>query len=132
MTTPTANTNPDLRIPVPPANIKIAPTFWGKVWEAIKLIFVVLAGVALFVANPELFTIGFTIGIVFDAKVKEISEKIMRICNENTWKVFTLIGIGAFLCPAVTIATVSIGYGARLAYSLLNQNEGKKVEEAIA
>lgn len=103
------------------------PNFWekiseilSKVWEAIKIIFYILAGVTLFIANDALFAIGFVLGVIFDAKVSEIAEKVMRIYNESRWQVLAIIGTGAVLSLPVTAATLAIGYGAHLGYSLLN------------
>ncbi|CRX38374.1 hypothetical protein [Estrella lausannensis] len=105
-------------------------TFWEKVkdigwkvWEAVKAIFYLLAGVALFIANPSLFAIGAATGVIFDEKVKEIAEKISVIYNSQQWKVLTLTAIGAFFSLPVTAGALAIGFGAHLGYSLLPEKE---------
>ena len=111
-------------------------TFWDKVkgllqkvWEVVKLIFYVLIGAVLFLANPSLFAIGLASGVVFDKKYKEVSAKITRIYNESQWKLLTLIGFGAFLSLPVTAAFIALGYGANLGYTLLNQKKQIKNRE---
>lgn len=116
------------RIDEPP----IPVTFWEKVkdigwkvWEAVKAIFYLLAGVALFIANPSLFAIGAAAGVIFDDKVKEIADKITTIYNTQQWKVLTLTAIGAFFSLPVTAGALAIGFGAHLGYSLLPEREAE-------
>lgn len=105
-------------------------TFWEKVkdigwkvWEAVKAIFYVLAGVGLFIANPSLFAIGVAAGVVFDAKVKEIADKITAIYQQQQWKVLALVTIGAFFSLPVTAGALALGFGSHLGYSLIPERQ---------
>lgn len=108
----------------------IPVTFWDKVkdigwkiWEAVKAIFYLLAGVALFIANPSLFAIGAAVGVVFDDKVQEIAGKITTIYQKQQWKVLALTALGAFFSLPVTAGALAIGFGAHLGYSMLPERE---------
>lgn len=105
-------------------------TFWEKVkdigwkiWEAVKAIFYVLAGLGLFIANPSLFAIGVAAGVVFDKKVREIADKITSIYQQQQWKVLALVTIGAFFSLPVTAGALALGFGAHLGYSLIPERQ---------
>lgn len=68
----------------------------------------------MFATNPTLFTLGFISGIIWDAKVQEITDKIKSIWKSQTGGVVLLAGIASFLALQVTWAAGSIFYAANL------------------
>ena len=82
-----------------------------KIITFTKFVFIALASALLYLGNPSLFALGFIVGLVIDAKVRETVAKVQRICAAKPWVVI-LIGVGSFLALPVAIAAGSFVCGA--------------------
>lgn len=73
--------------------------------------FITIISVLFYLANPSLFAMGFIIGLVIDAKVRETVAKVHKIIIAQPW-VLLVVGVGSFLALPVTLAAGSFICGA--------------------
>lgn len=88
-----------------------------KVCLVVKIAFIAIASVFLFLANPTLFAVGIVVGLVFSSKVRDTVEQVKQACVDKPWLAVIVaggVGVGAFLALPVTIAVGSFTCGAYL------------------
>lgn len=100
------------------------------VWRAVKWLFKVIVGVALFVMNPSFFAVGFVVGIVMNDKVQVAVDKIKLVWNKQPWTVAIIFGLGAFLALPITLAASALLFGANLGASLTNYAQEKQDQDS--
>lgn len=104
---------------IPPESMNQAPpkkrTLCQKIMNVVKAIFTVMACLVLFVVNPTLFLLGFlAVGLAFSEKVKEVAEKIRKLCHKYPVGTGFIIPAALFIAWPAVLMVSSISVGAHL------------------
>lgn len=90
-------------------------TLCQKIMSVVKAIFTVMACLTLFVVNPTLFLLGFlAVGLAFSEKVKEVAEKIRKLCHKYPVGTGFIIPAALFIAWPAVLMVSSISVGAHL------------------
>ena len=96
-------------------------TILRKIWGVVKVTLLVLAGCAMFTTNPTFFAMGVISGVIWDAKVQEIVNKVKAIWKSQPLSILLLTGLASFLALQVTWAAGSVLYAASLGSFLVRR-----------
>lgn len=88
-----------------------------KIWSAVKIVFIAVTSILLYLANPSIFALGFLVGFIFDKKVRETADRAKEFCLTKPW-IVPIIVVGSFLALPVAIASCSFVSGAYLSSQL--------------
>lgn len=106
-----------------------------KATEIAKKLFVLIASVALLIANPVFFTLAFAVGFVCDDSIQAVLEHTYKRIGIQPVYVLLAIGCGALISLPVSVVLVSsiwaLHLGSKLSSAARQQLEEKHMNAQL-